>query len=206
MAKRESEICMEELLTWVDENDDVIGCGEKLRTHELGQLHRAFSLFIYNRYDQKMLIHRRADGKYHSGGLWTNACCSHPRKGEELRKAVIRRMREELGIGLADSGYGNEAEFINGLTEVGKFRYYHNYGRYSEYEIDHVFYLPIRKKKVELMFDRDEISEVKWISVADLKDWAAISPADFTAWFHTAFDMICKKIQEDEGLDLRKEQ
>ena len=83
-------------LIWVDLFDKEIGSGEKLDTHVKNQLHRAFSVFIV--YDGKMLIQKRALEKYHSGGLWANACCSHPRWGESLPDAVQKRMEEELGI------------------------------------------------------------------------------------------------------------
>ena len=82
-------------LIWVDLFDNEIGSGEKLETHVKNQLHRAFSLFIIH--DGKMLIQKRALEKYHSGGLWANACCSHPRWGESLTDAVQKRMEEELG-------------------------------------------------------------------------------------------------------------
>ena len=83
-------------LIWVDIFDNEIGFGDKLETHVKNQLHRAFSVFIIH--DGKMLIQRRALEKYHSGGLWANACCSHPRWGETLTDAVQKRLQEELGI------------------------------------------------------------------------------------------------------------
>ena len=83
-------------LIWVDLFDNEIGSGDKLETHVKNQLHRAFSLFIVH--DGKMLIQKRALEKYHSGGLWANACCSHPRWGESLEDAVQKRLEEELGI------------------------------------------------------------------------------------------------------------
>ena len=83
-------------LIWVDLFDNEIGSGDKLETHVKNQLHRAFSPFIVH--DGKMLIQKRALEKYHSGGLWANACCSHPRWGESLLDAVQKRMEEELGI------------------------------------------------------------------------------------------------------------
>ncbi len=122
----------EDLLIWVDEQDREIGYGEKMDTHRREQLHRAFSLFLYNQKEHRMLLHRRAPGKYHSGGLWTNACCSHPRKVETLIRAVFRRAREELGLELAPDAP---------VTEVGKFQYYQKYETCAEHEIDHVFLL-----------------------------------------------------------------
>ena len=75
---------MEDLLVLVDENDREIGWREKMEVHVAGKLHRAFSVFIFDRNQKKMLLQKRAEGKYHSGGLWSNACCSHPRKGEGM--------------------------------------------------------------------------------------------------------------------------
>ena len=95
--KMEKEREMDELIL-VNAEDEEIGYGEKAYVHEKGLLHRAFSVFIVN--DGKMLIQKRNRNKYHSGGLWTNACCSHPEKRESLKEAVHRRLEEELGIGL----------------------------------------------------------------------------------------------------------
>lgn len=89
----------ENLLIWVDELDNMIGYGEKLDTHIRSQLHRAFSIFIFDTVEKKMLIQRRAQGKYHSGGLWSNACCSHPLKDEgTLMEQIGRSLERELGI------------------------------------------------------------------------------------------------------------
>ena len=87
---------MEQKLIWVDLYDHEIGCGEKLETHQNNILHRAFSVFLYS--NGKMLIQQREENKYHSGGLWANSCCSHPRQGEETLAAAGRRIKEELGI------------------------------------------------------------------------------------------------------------
>src|ERR1700761_7198620 len=81
----------------VDESDTPIGTMEKMAAHRQAILHRAFSVFIFNSKGE-MLLQRRASGKYHSAGLWTNACCSHPRPGEETGQAASRRLREELGF------------------------------------------------------------------------------------------------------------
>ena len=80
----------------VDESDEAVGAMEKMEAHRLGVLHRAFSVFIFNSKGQ-MLLQQRADTKYHSAGLWTNACCSHPAPGEEILTAAHRRLHEEMG-------------------------------------------------------------------------------------------------------------
>lgn len=81
----------------VNEGDKQIGTMEKMEAHLKGVLHRAFSVLVFNKKGE-MLLQKRAQSKYHSGGLWSNACCSHPRPGETLAEATKRRMKEELGI------------------------------------------------------------------------------------------------------------
>ncbi len=86
-----------EYVILVDKNDQPIGEMEKMEAHEKGLLHRAFSVFLFNKKGE-MLLQQRAISKYHSGGLWTNACCSHPRKGEATIDAAHRRLEEEMGF------------------------------------------------------------------------------------------------------------
>ena len=86
------------MIILVDEQDCEIGYGEKLDVHIKAQLHRAFSIFVFDWTERKMLIQKRAEGKYHSGGKWCNACCSHPRKGEVMEEALARRLQEELDM------------------------------------------------------------------------------------------------------------
>ena len=110
----------------VDTNDMSTGTMEKMEAHEKAILHRAFSVFIFNAKGE-LLLQQRATDKYHSGGLWTNSCCSHPRPGEDTLRAAYRRLREEMGFEtelqkVFDFVY--KASFENGLTE---------------YEFDHVF-------------------------------------------------------------------
>ena len=81
----------------VDEKDNQVGLMPKLEAHQKGLLHRAFSVFIFNS-DYELLLQKRASSKYHSGGLWTNTCCSHPRDGEDIIDAANRRLHEEMGI------------------------------------------------------------------------------------------------------------
>src|SRR5215468_430433 len=110
----------------VNELDEEIGTMEKLSAHEQGVLHRAISVFIFNEKGE-MLLQQRASRKYHSGGLWTNACCSHPHPGEATHAAALRRLKEEMGFETSlkkafDFVY--KTSFDNGLTE---------------HEFDHVF-------------------------------------------------------------------
>ena len=111
-------------LILVDVFDREIGCIPKETAHRHPYLHRAFSIFLYH--EQKLLLQKRAAEKYHSGGLWANACCSHPRWGEKLAEACQRRLQEELGI-------------VCPLQELTSFVYLHQFGpKLYEYEYDHI--------------------------------------------------------------------
>ena len=110
----------------VDDRDNEIGTMEKMEAHYTPNLHRAFSVFVFNTRGQ-MLLQQRAKTKYHSGGLWTNTCCSHPYPGEEIEAAATRRLEQEMGFTTPLTkafDFIYQATFDNGLTE---------------YEFDHVF-------------------------------------------------------------------
>ena len=190
------ENVLEELLILVNDDDNEIGYEEKMETHIQEKLHRAFSLFIYNKTNNTLLIHKRAEGKYHSGGLWTNSCCSHPRKGENLQTAVVRRVKQELGLDLFDNQLKIDANKIYecGLYELGSFKYYKKFKNCAEFEIDHVFYLPLNEEEIKLHLNKTEIAEVMWISIDKLKKWLSTSPDKFTAWFPKAFDIVLEKV------------
>ena len=135
---------MNDQLILTDLFDNEIGHMSKEEAHRSGRLHRAFSVFIIN--DGKMLIQKRNKNKYHSGGLWANACCSHPRYGEALTDSVRRRLKEELGI---------SCEF----RELFDFVYFTEYGEeLFEYEYDHVF---LSEYQGGFDFDREEIEELR---------------------------------------------
>ena len=179
---------MEDLLILVDENDNEIGYGEKMETHITGKLHRAFSLFVFDKNSKTLLIHQRAAGKYHSGGLWTNSCCSHPRKEETLQDAVVRRAHEELGLEIP-CGDG----MVSGLTEVGKFQYFADFGDISEHEIDHVFIWET-DGQVRLHPDSEEVMDFIWIKPFKLTEWMLREPDRFTAWFAPALSIVKKSV------------
>ena len=166
-------------LIWVDIFDNEIGSGDKLETHVKNQLHRAFSVFIVH--DGKMLIQRRALGKYHSGGLWANACCSHPRWGETLADAVQKRMEEELGI--------SQGTIIP--KELFAFNYFTQYDGLSEYEIDHVF---LADYDGEIQVDLDEIMELRWVPFKDLQEEMQSAPQHFSTWFLIATPRVLEYI------------
>ena len=130
----------------VDEKDKEIGLEEKIKAHKEGKLHRAFSVFVFNQKGE-MLLQRRALTKYHSGGLWTNTCCSHPRKGEDVDKAASRRLKEEMG-------------FSCGLKEVFSFIYKTGFDNgLMEHEFDHVF---VGAYESEPKINPEEVAEYKW--------------------------------------------
>lgn len=158
----------------VNENDEATGEMEKLEVHRRGILHRAFSVFIINE-EGEMLLQKRASDKYHSGGLWTNACCSHPFPGENTLTAAHRRLREELGFDcelekLFEFTY--RAELDNNLTE---------------YEYDHVF-SGIYSGQINI--DKNEIGEVVYEDINRLSGWIEDKPGDFTEWFKIAFPKV----------------
>ena len=159
---------MEEFVIWVDGDDQAIGTGEKLATHVAGQLHRAFSVVVFNSQGE-MLLQQRALGKYHSGGLWSNTCCGHPRPGEETLAAGHRRLMEEFGFGCALEEaftFVYTAPLEQGLTE-------------NEY--DHV--LCATCDDVVPHPDPDEIAAWRWMSLADLLADMERVPEHYTYWF-----------------------
>lgn len=160
---------MEEIIK-VDFNDNHIGKIEKLKAHTSPILHRAFSVFLFD--GNKMLIQKRAEGKYHSGGLWANACCSHPRANKSFKDSVLERIKFELGI----------VENID-LNEVFSFTYLSKYAEnLYEYEFDHVLIGKYNSEK-KINYNTEEISEVKWIEIAELKEEMLRYPQNFATWF-----------------------
>jgi isopentenyl-diphosphate delta-isomerase len=149
----------------VNENDKERGIEEKIKVHKKGLLHRAFSVLIFN--DKKeILLQKRAREKPFPS-LWSNACCSHPRPGENLLEAAKRRLKEEMGI---------ETE----LFEVFSFKYKAQWEDYIENEIDHVFY---GKFTGTPKINEKEVEEFKWIKVQDLKRDIVKNPENYTPWF-----------------------
>ncbi len=171
---------MTERVILVDENDNQIGTEEKMKAHELGQLHRAFSIFIYNS-EGKMLLQQRAKVKYHSGGLWTNTCCSHPRDGETLNEAVHRRLVEEMGF---DCEMKEEYDFIykavldHGLTE---------------HELDHVFSGTFDG---EIKPNPEEVESFKWVTLEELQKDVVENSEKYTEWFKIILKSYVAKLAE----------
>lgn len=161
----------EERVVLVDEWDAELGTLEKQRAHAEGRLHRALSVFVMNSQGE-MLLQRRAPAKYHSGGLWTNACCSHPRPGEPVERAAHRRLREEMGIECPLE----PAFAFTYRADVG--------GGLVEHEFDHVF---LGRYDGEPRPSADEVDGWRWAPVDQLADEVAAAPEQFTPWFRLVF-------------------
>ncbi|CAA7194455.1 MULTISPECIES: isopentenyl-diphosphate Delta-isomerase [Chryseobacterium] len=158
---------MEEFVVLVDPHDNMLGVMEKQQAHVNGLLHRAFSVFLFNEKGE-MLLQKRASKKYHSPSQWTNAVCSHPRKGESYLEGAKRRVKEELGI---------EVE----LTEKFNFIYKADVGGgLWEHELDHVF---IGNYNANFNLNLNEVEEVRYISIEQLDQEISENPENFTEWF-----------------------
>jgi len=161
-----------EFVILVDENDQEIGTMEKMQAHEKGLLHRAFSLFVYNEKGE-MLLQKRAIDKYHSGGLWTNACCSHPRKGETLTEAVKRRTREEMGF---------ECEPQFAFSFIYKASLDKNL---IEHELDHLFEANFSDVPV---MNPAEVADFRYLSIEAIRTEIEVMPENYTEWFKIVFE------------------
>lgn len=163
-------------LILVDDDDNPIGFETKLRAHQDGgRLHRAFSVFIFNAAGE-MLIQRRAAGKYHFGGLWTNACCSHPRRGQSTAEAAHRRLREEFGF---DAPLRELFTFIYRATDPTS--------GLTEHEFDHVF---VGRFDGEPRPNADEIDGWKWVSPEELLGDVRARAGLYTPWFGLAVERV----------------
>ena len=172
---------MEEQVILVNEQDEQTGTMEKMEAHRKALLHRAFSVFIFNGKGE-MLLQQRAMSKYHSPGLWTNTCCSHPRPGESVETAAVRRLKEEMGFEttlkkIFDFIY--RAAFDNGLTE---------------YEFDHV-YTGIYTGG-DLHPDKQEVADYCFRSVEDIQNDLDSHPGKYSRWFLISFPMVKKSVEK----------
>jgi isopentenyl-diphosphate Delta-isomerase len=156
-----------EFVILVDEHDNELGAMEKMEAHLKGVLHRAFSVLVFNTKGE-MMIQRRADCKYHSAGLWTNTCCSHPRPAEKIEEAASRRLQEEMGLDLKPEraySFIYRVELEGGLIEN---------------ELDHVLTATYDGAP---MLNPGEAQDWKYISIPDLKARMHTHPQEFTHWF-----------------------
>ena len=162
----------EDIVVLVNDKDEVLGLKEKIQAHREGLLHRAFSVFVFDS-QSRLLLQRRSRKKYHSGGLWANTCCSHPREGETYLEGAHRRLREEMGMtcNLVHAFYFiYEASLDNGLRE---------------HELDHVF---IGYSDKDPIINTNEVDSFKWIDLRELKVNIAQKPEQYAIWFRIIFE------------------
>lgn len=159
----------------VNTKDEPIGSMEKMEAHHKGLLHRAFSVILFNNKGE-LLLQKRADHKYHSGGLWTNTCCSHQKPDEKYDESVTKRLFEEMGI-------------KTDLYEIFKFIYkYEFHTSLIEHELDHVY---IGETEDNPVLNPDEASDWKWVSwpylLKDIKE----NEENYTFWFKEIIFKFC---------------
>ena len=172
---------MKEIIICVDKNDNEVGHIEKMDAHIKGLLHRALSIFIFNEKNE-LLLQKRYSGKYHSPGLWTNTCCTHPNKDESTDDAAIRRLQEEMG-------------FSCDLKEVFSFMYYIKFDNHLiEHEFDHVYF---GRYSNEISINPLEVEDYKWISLDNIKVDLKTNPDNYTFWFKYIIENHIKEIEEN---------
>lgn len=161
-------------LILVDEQDQPVGTCEKMEVHLKGYLHRAFSVFIFDG-QGRMLLQQRALEKYHSGGLWTNACCSHPHPEEDTLAAGLRRLREEMG-------------FVTPLTKAFDFTYRAVVDNgLIEHEFDHVL---VGEYEGPLVLNPNEVIAAEYVSLEEIENRLILAGDQYTVWFKIAFPFI----------------
>ena len=167
----------DEMVVLVDPSDACVGTAPKLDAHRDGRLHRAVSVVLFDD-DGRLLLQRRADSKYHSGGLWSNTCCGHPRPGESVNDAGLRRLSAELGI--------DDCE----LTAVGEFVYFALLDDgLVEHELDHVL---IGRWNGKTSPDPAEVAETRWMDRDALLTDMRAKPSEYTAWLRWVVQHACR--------------
>ena len=170
---------LKDAVVLVNEQDEMVGTMDKLEAHRQGRLHRAFSVFLFVAHG-RLLMQQRAPDKYHSAGLWTNTCCSHPRNGEPTAAAARRRLMEEMGIALSPDfafTFIYRAEVGDGLIE---------------HELDHVF---IHRYSGEVDHDPAEVSTHAWVDPEELTQDLNERPHRYTAWLHVCWPRVREHFQ-----------
>ncbi|WP_120511736.1 isopentenyl-diphosphate Delta-isomerase [Photobacterium salinisoli] len=174
-----------EYVILVNQAGEHLGLAEKMQAHRDGSLHLAFSVLLYRRTESglEFLLQQRALTKYHSGGLWTNTCCSHPRDGESLQQAAIRRLSEEMGIrGVAQfeqvARFIYRAELDNDLTE---------------HELDYV--LVAEASELNIVPNPQEVMACRWWPQAELSACLDSNPERFTAWFSQVYHKVLASLR-----------
>ncbi|MGA0415932.1 MAG: isopentenyl-diphosphate Delta-isomerase [Flavobacteriaceae bacterium] len=170
----------EEKVLLVDTQDRVLGTMSKLKAHQKGVLHRAFSVFILNR-QNALMLQQRAWDKYHSPGLWTNTCCSHQREGEDSLTAGKRRLQEEMGLEAPLTPlftFIYKAPFDNGLTE---------------HELDHVL---LGYSEQSPNPNPQEVADWQWMPLEEVQQRLTEQPEQFTVWFKIIFERFYAHIKQ----------
>lgn len=171
---------MAEKIALVDEHDNIKGYADKLEVHQKGMLHRAFSIFVFNSKNQ-LLLQKRAKHKYHSGGLWTNTCCSHQLEGEDMEVTIHKRLQEEMG-------------FDCKLKKAFKFQYSVTFDNgLVENEIDHVF---VGESDVTPVINPEEAEGWKWMDIEEIRNDIEHYPGNYTYWFRLAITALLEKYFE----------
>ena len=169
-----SAVDLEERVVLVDEDDRELGAAKKLSVHADGRLHRAFSVFVFDRKDH-LLLQRRAATKYHSGGWGTNTCCGHPRPFEPVPEAAHRRLREEMGF---DCPLQSMFSFVY-QSQLGNGLY--------EHELDHVL---VGRYDGLPMPNPVEAGDWCWVDVRVVTQDARVHPERYTTWFPLALEKL----------------
>ncbi len=181
VASRErADISRPECVILVDEADRCLGFAEKLTAHIEGRLHRAFSVFVFNSRGA-LLLQRRAATKYHSPGLWSNTCCSHPRPGERVAAAARRRLMEEMGFRCPlahEFSFVYDARLDNGLIE---------------HEFDHVL---LGRYDGASAPDPAEVSGCRWITPGELERELRDDGERYTVWFRIAAPLVLQRLAD----------
>jgi isopentenyl-diphosphate delta-isomerase len=158
----------------VDHLDNQIGLMEKMQVHQRGLLHRAFSVFVFNEKGE-LLLQKRAMGKYHSPGLWTNTCCSHPSLGEDNLTAANRRLQEEMGMQCT-------------LSKAFDFIYHaHLENNLIEHEFDHVYF---GRSNANPQVNTEEVCDWKWMPLYDVFVDVQMNSEKYTEWFKIALPNV----------------
>ncbi len=162
------------MIILVDKNDNKTGQISKLEAHLKGLLHRAFSVFIFNSHGE-ILMQQRAFDKYHTPGLWTNTCCSHPKPDENTLSAANRRLSEEMGL---------KTE----LKYLFKFQYYAKFNNnLTENEIDHIF---IGYSDELPKINKHEVNDYKYMKPSEIIKEIKTNPENYTIWFKLIFEKL----------------
>ena len=161
----------------VDYSDNSIKVVDKMEAHIKPILHRAFSVFLYN--GTKVLLQKRAEGKYHSGGLIANTCCSHPQLNEDIIENAKQRLIEELNMK------------VDTLQKIGSFTYFKKFNdNLYEYEYDHVL---VGEFDGDYELNLEEVSWLGWVEVEEIKKDIVENPEKYAVWFITAFNIFLNR-------------